>query len=355
MFDTRLNKGVKNGLAMAALFTLPAVSLTAMAEIKIEPRPAVVLDVVRGKLPAQYSTLLDISKAGSNLVAVGEYGHVLMSKDGSTWEQIRTPHSAMLNAVEFVDARTGWAVGHDQTILRTTDGGKTWKIQYFDANNSKPFYGTHFDDASKGFIVGSGGVLLATKDGGSSWKEKETFLADLGMHANNISRLNDGTLVIAGERSIIMRSSDEGETWELVSSPYAGSWFGAIPHGEKGAIFYGLRGNIYATDDLASLKTEDPDEWDEFGVESVTDADQLAEMGWRKLDTNSNTTFFNGIAMDDGRSAVVGVAGAAFIIDADATSARRVNNPRRLDLGGVAARGGKLYAVGYDGIHILQP
>lgn len=351
MFDTRK----KNRVALAALCALPMASFIASAEVKIEPRPAVVLEEVRGKLPAQYSTLLDIEKVGDSLVAVGDYGHVLISKDGTTWEQIQTPHNAMLNAVAFVDAKTGWAIGHDNTIMRTTDAGKSWKIQFFEPQPSKPFYGLHFDDARNGIVVGSGGRMLVTKDGGSSWTENETFLQDLGMHANNITRLKDGTLVLTGERSIIMRSSDEGENWELVSSPYAGSWFGAIPHGEKGALFYGLRGNIYVTDDVSALKVEDPDDWDEFGVETLTDADELAELGWWKVETNVGASFFNGIPLDDGRTVVVGAAGIALMIDADAKSARLISNPQRLDLGGAAYHRGKLYAVGYSGIHVLQP
>src|SRR4051812_9265878 len=35
-----------------------------------------------------------------------------------------------LNAVYFLDARHGWAVGELGTILGTTDGGKTWKVQH---------------------------------------------------------------------------------------------------------------------------------------------------------------------------------------------------------------------------------
>ncbi|HNI38460.1 MAG TPA: YCF48-related protein, partial [Pseudomonadales bacterium] len=35
----------------------------------------------------------------------------------------------MLNAVFFISPTEGWAVGHDELVLHTTDAGKTWAIQ----------------------------------------------------------------------------------------------------------------------------------------------------------------------------------------------------------------------------------
>src|ERR1044071_614770 len=55
---------------------------------------------------ASSSLLLDLSMAGSRMVAVGERGHVLLSDDqGATWRQAKSvPTRAMLTAVFFIDA-----------------------------------------------------------------------------------------------------------------------------------------------------------------------------------------------------------------------------------------------------------
>jgi len=76
---------------------------------------------------AATSLLLDLAQAGDRLVAVGERGHVLLSDDeGVTWRQAKSvPTRAMLTAVYFADGEYGWAVGHDETILNTVDGGET--------------------------------------------------------------------------------------------------------------------------------------------------------------------------------------------------------------------------------------
>ena len=48
------------------------------------------------------SLLLDVAKAGSRLVAVGERGHILVSDDnGQTWQQKPVPVNQMFNAVHF--------------------------------------------------------------------------------------------------------------------------------------------------------------------------------------------------------------------------------------------------------------
>ena len=71
-----------------------------------------------------------MTRAGDRLVAVGQRGHVVVSSDGgATWKQAQVPVSSDLVAVYFVDAKQGWAVGHDGVILHTADGGEYWELQ----------------------------------------------------------------------------------------------------------------------------------------------------------------------------------------------------------------------------------
>ena len=79
---------------------------------------------------AAQSLFLDVAAAGSRLVAVGERGHILYSQDsGESWTQAKVPTTAMLTAVFFTNADTGWAVGHDGNILLSRDGGVNWELQ----------------------------------------------------------------------------------------------------------------------------------------------------------------------------------------------------------------------------------
>ncbi|WP_460940053.1 WD40/YVTN/BNR-like repeat-containing protein, partial [Pandoraea terrae] len=78
--------------------------------------------------------LLDATRAGSRIVAVGEHGVILLSDDdGRTWRQARqVPVSATLSAVTFTDPKHGWVVGQWGVILATGDGGETWEKQRVD-------------------------------------------------------------------------------------------------------------------------------------------------------------------------------------------------------------------------------
>jgi photosystem II stability/assembly factor-like uncharacterized protein len=86
------------------------------------------------KLPADVRAALDfhgVACAGQHVWVVGRPGSVVLhSGDGGyQWETLRTGQALPLNGVCFQDASHGWAVGEFGTILGTTDGGKSWKVQ----------------------------------------------------------------------------------------------------------------------------------------------------------------------------------------------------------------------------------
>jgi photosystem II stability/assembly factor-like uncharacterized protein len=68
---------------------------------------------------------------GSHIWVAGRPGAVLLhSPDkGQTWETVATRQPLPLNDVFFIDDNRGWVVGELGSILATTDGGKTWRVQ----------------------------------------------------------------------------------------------------------------------------------------------------------------------------------------------------------------------------------
>src|SRR5215472_14149316 len=63
------------------------------------------------------------------MVAVGDLGTIVRTTDGgATWKRIASGTTAGLLAVSFPDIDTGFAVGSQGTILRTLDGGATWTL-----------------------------------------------------------------------------------------------------------------------------------------------------------------------------------------------------------------------------------
>ena len=78
-----------------------------------------------------------------------------------------------LTSVSFIDARTGWAVGHWGAILKTTDGGETWEVQRLVTSEDRPLFGVHFIDANHGVAVGLWSLILVTDDGGKTWTKRK--------------------------------------------------------------------------------------------------------------------------------------------------------------------------------------
>jgi photosystem II stability/assembly factor-like uncharacterized protein len=206
-------------------------------------------------------TLISLAQAGGKRVAVGDRGHILISTDGKAWQQMPSPADVMLNRVRFRDDKNGFALGHDATILATHDGGASWSVVHFDAT-SRPLYDLAFVDEQHLFALGGYGLFLDSADGGESWTPREFDVGALGQHFNAVTALGDGSLLVAGEKGLLMRSTDHGATWTLLDTPYTGSFFGVQPLGARGVIAYGLRGNIYVADDVTRCPTLKSDGYD---------------------------------------------------------------------------------------------
>ena len=113
---------------------------------------------------------------------VGRNGVILNTMDGGIhWAHqesgLSKDDTTVLWSVHFVDRNTGWAVGsasQSSPILHTDDGGQTWdphtiQIGPFSALNLS-LEAVHFVDAETGWIVGQQGLIMRTTDGGSTWR-----------------------------------------------------------------------------------------------------------------------------------------------------------------------------------------
>lgn len=259
-------------------------------------------------LKASTSLLLDVERVGDRLVAVGSRGHIVYSDDeGQSWLQAPVPVRQLLTAVDFVDDRHGWAVGHDSLILHTSDAGETWTVQYRDPEIDapedegfgfleRPLMDVWFRDARTGFAVGAYGLMLRTDDGGQSWEDVSYNVDNEdGFHYNAIAEIKDTGLFLVGEMGTMYRSADYGETWEtLEEMPYDGSWFGVSGTGQPGGVVaWGLRGNLFRSTDFG-------DTWQQ--VELKTASGSVV-----------GSTLSGGQLNDDGRLIVVGVGGVVAI------------------------------------------
>ncbi len=301
---------------------------------------------------ATESILNDIEDTGKRLVTVGERGHILLSDDGKEWQQVASPVRAMLNRVDFVDAQNGWAVGHDGSVLRTTDGGESWQLKNFDSDWGKPFYDTYFTTPDKGMVIGANGRALATEDGGESWSEVTNPVFDTGFNMYALGILNEDTTIVAGERGMLGRTLDGGETWEMLVPPYIGSYFGVLPTGGYSVVLYGLQGRVFYAEDVRELPAlEDPSTYDPFKFENITDPEKLAEMGWRLIDNRVQQSLFGGSLYDNGEVVLVGVDGSVVYGSVHGGSVQAFKGPTDEPISDIVVQDDGLIMVGRTGIY----
>jgi photosystem II stability/assembly factor-like uncharacterized protein len=331
---------------------------------------------------AHKGLLLDITRIGSRMVAVGSHGHIVYSDDsGKSWSQGLSPSSTTLTAVSFPTASKGWAVGHDGLILHSNDGGETW-VKQFDgylanlaiikgarenkeiairelerANSSadasaidnaemelqnktyalddaeyevttgstKPFLDVWFHDAKLGFAVGAYGMAFRTDDGGKNWVDWSIHLANRDrLHINGVTMVGPNSLMLVGEQGMILRSDDMGDNWRIMPSPYEGSLFGVMAKAEKVLVF-GLRGNLFTSVN--------------GGVE------------WQKVNTNSEQAIMEGVVKADNTSVMVGNGGSIVLLNRRSENPKSIILPSRISsVAVVQAPDGKLVIVGETGV-----
>ncbi|MFQ5665076.1 MAG: YCF48-related protein [Candidatus Binatia bacterium] len=93
-------------------------------------------------------------------------------------EQAIASQDPVLYDVQFLDARTGWVVGEFGKIFHTSDGGHIWSEQeqsllgteVVDILDLPTLFGLHFVDRQTGIAAGLDGRIVRTEDGGASWR-----------------------------------------------------------------------------------------------------------------------------------------------------------------------------------------
>lgn len=176
---------------------------------------------------------------------------------GKTWRQLDASYFDPSEGGIFIDdhdPRIAYAI-FSRKILRTQDGGQTWK----------PFFWTHDQSliANSGiealatgrssdevFIAGRQG-LWRTGDGGAHWEERnEGFI---GSEVVDIVRAGDGTLYAGTYSMGMFRSTDGGRSWTFASyrleNPYV--MLIAVHPREPQTVFVTTNGGVYMSRDGA--------------------------------------------------------------------------------------------------------
>jgi photosystem II stability/assembly factor-like uncharacterized protein len=342
-----------------------AAALTVALTVALAPAGAVVPPKGGEAVKSKYTTeslLLGVTRAGKRMVAVGEYGNIVLSDDdGKTWRQAtKVPSTVTLTAVAFVDEKTGWAVGHDTLILKTLDGGETWVKQFGGGESDNALLSVFFKSPTNGFAVGAFNYTVETTDAGKTWVERKTLMppppagtvvkkpidenadptktvegaggADPYAAAegdeNHLNAIFQGpdanTLLIAAEAGAVYRSTDAGVTWSKILTGYVGSFWGGLTAKDGTVYVTGMRGNIWASKDKGAT--------------------------FAKLDTSgADQSIAAGLQLKDGSLVFVGLGGQV-LYSPDGVKYTLTYRPDRKGLNAVIEDEVELFVLGEAGI-----
>ncbi len=249
-----------------------------------------------------------------NFSGIEEYPLILKTTNGGKiWKTNYYGYYYSLRSVYFIDENIGWAGGTEK-LLSTTNGGENWSYIPTDIRSISSIF---FIDQNTGWLISDDSfenllnpenindIIAKSTDGGLTWIQK----SDLGGSSIYFLDLNTGWAV--GENGNIRKSTDGGETWisklsgtsvKLNCVKFYDSNLG-ICVGESGTILLTTDGGenwfpktSSSTDDLNSVTFTNPSSFWIAGSSGEIFSTTDLGSGWAffndMTDKNFNTIFF---------------------------------------------------------------
>ncbi|ODG99863.1 hypothetical protein A4S05_36050 [Nostoc sp. KVJ20] len=217
--------------------------------------------------------------------------------------------SSRTDDIWFIDPMVGWAVNSNGQIIKTTDGGDTWKIQFqTPIVNRRPIYlrCVGFSTPLNGWVgtVSKEQRLYHTTDAGETWAIVENLPENAPVKICGLSIVNESVVYASGTNdpadipARMMKTVDGGETWTvwdmseyatiLIDNYFINEDFGWVVGGKAD-------NNIPkpTRDDVIPvvLYTEDGGKTWVNQVADISSSFPLGEWGWKIFFLNENIGF----------------------------------------------------------------
>ena len=172
--------------------------------------------------------------------ASGADSTVLRTIDGgATWKKLSVTRDTLdFRDIDAIDDRTAYVLsignGPASRIYKTTDAGATWRLQ-FKNDDPKAFYDAmSFWDPNHGIVIGDSidghFCIMTTDNGGRTWVrvpasalppalENEGAFAASGTNIALFGKSHAWIGTGAGAKARVLRTTDRGRTWKIAETP----------------------------------------------------------------------------------------------------------------------------------------
>lgn len=158
----------------------------------------------------------------------------LNSNTSNTWEQLHpTIPRVDYWGVYFIDTVTGFAVGDGGALIKTIDGGLTWRTIESGVTTLLRTIGSY--DGSVIVAAGDLGKIIISTDVGETWTELQSVVPH---NLWNIQFVTEQTGWLVGVGSSALKTTDGGYTWVNQQTPLNGHTYWDV------SFFDNLFGNI---------------------------------------------------------------------------------------------------------------
>lgn len=138
---------------------------------------------------------------------------------------LTSPTSNSLRGISVLDDDNAWLSGAKGTILMTTDAGQNWQLLTSPDNDSLDFRSIHAFDANTAIVASAGfpSRIYKTSNAGETWNLVYEN-SDSAAFINSIAFRNDQSGIALGDqlngRHLMLQTNDAGDSWTLIDSSF---------------------------------------------------------------------------------------------------------------------------------------
>ena len=234
----------------------------------------------------------NVFASGTNATGDGVLYSTTTTLWGSTWTPRTSIRTSGLTAVQFINTTTGFAVGPDGTLLKTTTTGTTWRA--IATGGVDKFIDIYFSDVNNGLAVSDLGAVWKTTTGGAAvgaapgW----TKITALTGNYKDVCYFSGLYAYVVGAAGEVSRTTNGGTSWTKFTIGAANLLAGYFIDQNSGYIT-GVGKNVY---NITNASTT-------FNIRTFTAPSGVTAASFNKV--NFSSTTIGNVITDAGKIYVI--------------------------------------------------